>query len=133
MHAPLLTPHLLSQLLLLDSLKPIGHVAVFAMKLLEGMVDLCLYTACILLALKPLQWLQHTCNYHYRLAENPARSCRLLIERFGYPNTFLITAGLKLIAYLPLIPLLAFVDDGILRIQQRQQRADSDVHVPLMA
>ena len=70
-----------------------------------------------------------------RLAEKPARSCRLLIERFGYPNTFLITAGLKLVAYLPLIPLLAFVDDGVFRIQrlQRQQRAESDLHAPLMA
>ena len=62
-------------------------------------------------------------------------SCRLLIERFGYSNTFLITAGLKLIAYLPLVPLLAFVDDGVLRIRhfQGQETADPDLQAPLLS
>ena len=58
--------------------------------------------------------------------------CRLLIERFGYPNTFLITAGLKLVAYLPLIPLLAYVDDGIFRIWQRGEAVVSDLLEPLL-
>lgn len=36
-----------------------------------------------------------------------------LIERFGFQRTFLITAGIKLLAFLPLFPLLAFVPDGL--------------------
>lgn len=61
--------------------------------------------------------------------------CRLLIERFGYQNTFLLTAGLKLIAYLPLLPLLAFVDDGIFRLRSLQQQpADAtDLEEPLLS
>ena len=59
---------------------------------------------------------------------------RLLIERFGYPDTFLITAGLKAIAYLPLVPLLAFVNDGVLIIRrlQRQEAAHSNLQEPLL-
>jgi len=61
--------------------------------------------------------------------------CRLLIEHFGYQNTFLITAALKLIAYLPLIPLLAFVDDGICRMPCWRNSAtpEADVEEPLLA
>lgn len=61
--------------------------------------------------------------------------CRLLIERFGYQNTFLITAALKLIAYIPLVPLMAFVDDGICRLPcWRQQTASrQDVEEPLLS
>lgn len=61
--------------------------------------------------------------------------CRLLIERFGYANTFLITAGLKVIAYLPLVPLLAFVDDGVLKIRrsQRHEAAPPDLQEPLLS
>lgn len=61
--------------------------------------------------------------------------CRLLIEHFGYQNTFLITAALKLIAYLPLIPLLAFVDDGICRMPcwRNQATPEADVEEPLLA
>ena len=60
--------------------------------------------------------------------------CRLLIERFGYQNTFLITAALKLIAYLPLVPLLAFVDDGVGRLRFRQREPlEADVEEPLLA
>lgn len=71
----------------------------------------------------------------YILVEQLVLLCRLLIERFGYPNTFLITAGLKLIAYLPLIPLLACVDDGVLRIRrlQREEAADSDLQEALLS
>lgn len=60
---------------------------------------------------------------------------RLLIERFGYPNTFLITAGLKLVAYLPLVPLLAFVDDGVLRIRRlhRPDAAHPNLQEPLLS
>lgn len=56
----------------------------------------------------------------------------ILIERYGYPNTFFITAGLKLVAYLPLIPLLAYVDDGVFRIRQKREAAESDLHEPLL-
>ncbi len=60
--------------------------------------------------------------------------CRLLIGRFGYQNTFLITAALKLIAYLPLVPLLAFVDDGVGRLRFRQREPlEADVEEPLLA
>ena len=61
--------------------------------------------------------------------------CRLLIEHFGYQNTFLITAALKLIAYLPLIPLLAFVDDGICRMPfwRNQATPEADLEEPLLA
>ncbi|DBB11008.1 TPA: hypothetical protein ACH3X3_006489 [Trebouxia sp. C0006] len=59
----------------------------------------------------------------------------LLIEHFGYQNTFLITAALKLIAYLPLIPLLAFVDDGICKMPCWRNSAipEADVVEPLLA
>ena len=69
------------------------------------------------------------------LFEQLVHPCRLLIERFGYPNTFLITAALKLVAYLPLVPLLAFVDDGVLRIRrsQRQETVDSNLQAPLLS
>jgi len=61
--------------------------------------------------------------------------CRLLIEHFGYQNTFLITAALKLIAYLPLIPLLAFVDDGICRMPcwRNQATTEADLEERLLA
>lgn len=36
-----------------------------------------------------------------------------LIERYGFQHTFLITAGIKLAAFLPLFPLLAYVPDGL--------------------
>lgn len=36
-----------------------------------------------------------------------------LIEKYGFQATFLITACIKLLAFLPLFPLLAYVPDGI--------------------
>ena len=61
--------------------------------------------------------------------------CRLLIERFGYQNTFLITAALKLIAYIPLVPLLGFVDDGMCRLSYYRQPATCEAALedPLLA
>ena len=40
-------------------------------------------------------------------------SCRLLIEWYGYQTTFLVTAGIKSISFLPMICLLPYVSDGI--------------------
>jgi hypothetical protein len=36
-----------------------------------------------------------------------------LIQRYGFQATFLITAGIKLLAFVPMLPLLAFVPDGV--------------------
>lgn len=60
----------------------------------------------------------------------------LLIERYGYQNTFLITAGLKLAAYIPLVPLLAFVDDGVCRLpclSNPRSQTTADVEEPLLS
>ena len=38
---------------------------------------------------------------------------RLLIERYGYQATFLITAGIKALSFLPLTLLLPLVPDGM--------------------
>lgn len=56
--------------------------------------------------------------------------CRLLIERFGFQTTFLITAGMKLAAFVPLFFLLRYVSDGWLAGGRRDvaaERAGYDV------
>ena len=97
-----------------------------APRLLQGSADLLWLTVLVLLFLF---------KKAYLFADQLVCPFRLLIERFGYPNTFLITAGLKLIAYLPLVPLLAFVDDGVLKIRRlhRQDAAHPNLQEPLLS
>ena len=59
---------------------------------------------------------------------------RMLIDVFGFQHTFLITAAMKLLAYLPLCPLLFFVEDGVCTCGRRDP--DLEAHalaVPLLA
>jgi hypothetical protein len=59
----------------------------------------------------------------------------LLIERYGFQTTFLITAAIKTAAFVPLVALLAYVPDGLclpagsryrrLRRRQQWQRAEA--------
>ena len=59
----------------------------------------------------------------------------LLIERYGFQTTFLITAAIKTAAFVPLLALLAYVPDGLclpagsrhrrLRRRQQWQRVDA--------
>lgn len=45
-----------------------------------------------------------------------------LIERYGYKSTFLMTAGIKMLAFLPLCPLLLVVTDGVFVSKNRRGR-----------
>lgn len=72
----------------------------------------------------------HICESALHVQTDLLVACRLLIERYGYQTTFLITAALKAVAYVPLIPLLTVVDDGIGRFscgwKRSQQEADEE-------
>lgn len=71
-----------------------------------------------------------TCIPTYASFSYECLHCRLLIERYGYQTTFLITAALKAVAYFPLILLLTVVDDGIGRFscgwKHSQQESDEE-------
>lgn len=45
-----------------------------------------------------------------------------LIEKYGYKSTFLMTAGIKMLAFLPLCPLILVVTDGVLVNKKRRGR-----------
>lgn len=47
-------------------------------------------------------------------------SCRLLIEKYGFEWTFVITAGIKSLSFLFLVPMLSLVPDGICRTRRNQ-------------
>jgi MFS family permease len=45
-----------------------------------------------------------------------------LIEKYGYKSTFLMTAGIKMLAFLPLCPLILVVTDGVFVNKKRRGR-----------
>lgn len=45
-----------------------------------------------------------------------------LIEKYGYKSTFLMTAGIKIVAFLPLCPLLLVVTDGVFVMERKKRR-----------
>jgi hypothetical protein len=67
----------------------------------------------------------------------------LLIERYGFQTTFLITAAIKTAAFVPLVALLAYVPDGLclpagcrhgrLRRRQQWQRAEAQAAAAAVA
>ena len=45
-------------------------------------------------------------------------ACRLLIEKYGFERTFVITAGIKSLSFLFLVPMLGLVPDGVCRTRR---------------